>query len=88
MCSVVQRQGYGEGRRKQFHLREGTLTPYNDRFPLAFTICKPFISVTLIMSYISVVPDLSNDLLVLCSGSRLPPFMSRVAQFLFFLSSS
>ena len=48
MCSVVQRQGYGEGRRKQFLLRERLLTRtfYNDRLPMAFTICKPPASVT------------------------------------------
>ena len=46
MCSVVQRQGYGEGRQNQFLFRERLLTFfYNGRLPMAFTICKSSASV-------------------------------------------
>lgn len=57
---------------------------YNDRFPMAFTICKSSASSFSILSYVSVVTDLSYYLLVLCSGSRLPSFMSPVTHVFFF----
>ena len=58
MCSVVQRQGYGEGKRKQFLLRERLLTLLIGFRWLSQYVSHPPLSFSTLF-YISLVTDLS-----------------------------